>query len=362
MLTRRALALALFTSVAAAGIALAQDPCCSPCCGPRIRLPFCGIYPTVLTPWTCAGAVDVPALACQLEYQLNGGVDGLLVLGTIGEGAYTNDAGRAMVIATAVAQAKGRPVVAGIHTADPRVARAQMKQAKELGAAAVLVKYTGCPCTEIAVVRDFYRRLTLAPAAERLPVFVYYYPSQTKNKFTPEEVASILALPGIAGIKESILDLKHVERQMALVRGQGRIFLSGTALNLTQFIAIGGHGAMCPEAALMPCRTARAFREAYDLGRCDCAREIQKDLFVVAPLLQRVPVSEGCARALTMCSQDRKSNQFMGPEASPAKLKAALSGLGVGMNALVAPPQKQLDGCDQLQVDRALLRLRELAP
>lgn len=322
-----------------------------------------GIYPTVLTPWTCEGCVDVPALTRQLEYQLAGGVHGLLVLGTLGEGEYASPAGREVVIRTAVTAANGRvPVVAGIHSSHADVALAQMRQARELGASAVLVKFTGCADTDFCEVLCFFQALASAPADTQLPIFVYYYPSQTGLTFSPEQLASLLLLPNVVGSKQSNLDLRHIEKQMNLVAGSGRVFLSGTALNLTQFWQIGGHGAMSPEAALLPCRTVTAYRAAYEAGDLASAREMQKELFVVAPLIQAMPVSEGTARCLTMCSQDHKLPQFTGKEASPAKMKAALNGLGICISPLVAPPQRQLGFCDEVQVNCLLPKLRCLAP
>lgn len=333
--------------------------CGRPCPRPQ----WGGIYPTVLTPWNCDGTVDAAALAVQIEYQLAGGVHGLLVLGTLGEGQYTNAAGREVVISTAVAAAKGCvPVVVGIHTADAYCAIEQMRQAKRLGAAAALVKFTGCPNSKFCQAFAFFNAVANAPADAQLPIFIYYYPALTGIKHTPQEIAYLLMLPNVVGIKESLLDLNHIEEQMRLVCGWGKIFLSGTALNLTQFQAIGGHGAMCPEAALMPCRTVNAYRLAYENCCTEAAREIQKQLFVIAPLLTQLPVSEGCARQLTMTSADLRCRGFAGAEASPAKMKAAMGGLGIPISPLVAPPQKQLGACDRLQVERALEKLPSLAP
>ena len=111
--------------------------CCKPC--------WAGIYPTVLTPWNCGGCgVDTQALAAEIRYQLAGGVHGLLLLGTLGEGMYASEDERAQVITTAVAETKGGvPLVVGIHQGDVQCALQQLHQAKQLGAQAVLVKYTG---------------------------------------------------------------------------------------------------------------------------------------------------------------------------------------------------------------------------
>lgn len=316
-------------------------PCGNPCCPKPPPAPvrpcgcvqgWGGIYPTVLSPWTCEGTVDVQALAAELAYQLNGGVHGLLLLGTIGEGEYATMDDRAAIISTAVAVNQGRvPIVAGIHTSDPATALTQIQQAKALGAHAVLVKYAGSPGAPYPVVHCFYKALA---DANILPVFYYHFPSNTGLKLTSAEVAAILKLPNMVGIKESTLNLHEVEDHIRLTRGCGRVFLSGTALNLTQFLSVGGHGAMCPEAALLPEKTVCAFELMYCRGLRKEARAVQKELFELTPVLRGRFARPGAARVMMMSAQDHKMPQPMGRDPSPADLKAALQQKGIPISTI----------------------------
>lgn len=336
--------------------ASAQEGCWRPLGCPA----WAGIYPTVLLPWTCPGRVDVPALVHQVDYHLAGGVQGLLILGTIGEGEQADMAERAVVIQTVCSHVAGRvPVVVGIHSAHVDEARTQMQQAQQLGAAAVLIKYLPCrgACVSFREIYTFYRDLALA---EVLPIFVYYFPSQTGVELTPAEVAQLLRLRGVVGIKNSILDLGHVQKQMELTQRSDLAFLSGTALNLTQFHTIGGHGAMCPEALLLPGPTVAAWQAAVE-GRSAEARQRQKALFAVAPLLTRPPVTARTARTVTMLSQDLGRRQEVGPEATPARLKYAISALGVPMSDLVKPPLQPLGNMERLWVEAQIPELRRVA-
>src|SRR5262249_17567207 len=77
----------------------------SDACAPH---PWAGIYPTVMTPFTGCGGIDTHALECQLRHELAGGVHGLLVLGTYGEGQFVSMPERAQVVATAVRVAGGK--------------------------------------------------------------------------------------------------------------------------------------------------------------------------------------------------------------------------------------------------------------
>jgi len=327
---------------------------CSPGCKPA----WAGIYPTVLTPWLCGGCgVDIQALDQEIRYQLFGGVNGLLVLGTLGEGMYANDSERTQVISTAVATTKGKvPVIVGIHSGDAQCALQQLHQAKALGASAVLVKFTGPAHTPFCEVLGYYEALS---SAGELPIFYYHIPGSVDRKLKPCEVIQVLSLPNVVGAKESTLDLKEVQAHINGVAGQGKVFLSGTALNLTQFRGIGGHGAMCPEAALLPMDAVAAYETAYEVGDRKSARRQQRDLFVLAPLLKGGLITENGARMITMTSQDLKLPQRLGRDSSQARLKGALNLLGVSMNSTVKPELPGLSAWDRHLVTSTVRKIEQ---
>jgi len=269
----------------------------------------------------------------------------VLVLGTLGEGMYASEEERAQVISTAVAQCAGRvPVVVGIHHGEVHAAMKQLRQAKALGAQAVLVKYLGAPCASFKEVHDFFEKLA---SAHELPIFYYHHPSDMQRQLSTDEVVQVLSLENVVGAKESTLDLKEVRAHINGVAGQGKVFLSGTALNLTQFQKIGGSGVMCPEAAILPSDTVAAYETAYGVSNRHAARSQQRDLFVLAPLLKGGFITERSARMITMTAQDLKLPQQIGPDESQARLKAALNQLGVPMSAAVREPLPQLSRWDE---------------
>jgi 4-hydroxy-tetrahydrodipicolinate synthase len=324
---------------------------CAPPTGP---CEWGGIYPTVLTPF-CEHGIDIQSLECQIHHELAGGVQGLLVLGTIGEGQYVGMEERAQVIGTAVRVAGGKvPVIAGIHCGDVDAARQQVLQAKELGAAAVLVKYTGHPCAGGAEVFGFIYALAELHA---LPIFYYHYPSQTGLKLCPQEIADILNVPGVVGIKESTLNLRDVQAHIQLTCGQGKAFLSGSALNLTQFLALGGHGAMCAEGVLLPGPTVRAYH-AYLDGHHDEARAIQKQLFVMMPILKDRSPPTPIARTMFLTAADHKLPLPMGKDHPQARMKAALNYLACPTSPAVMCPLPQLTAKDQRHVAKAVQKIK----
>ena len=342
------LTITLFHSLVCAATVQAED---------RTKRSWCGIYPTVLTPWRCDGTVDEDALRQQIEFQLQGGVHGILVLGTLGEGDYANLDERAAVIRTAVATVNRRvPVVVGVHTSELQQAIQMSHQARTLGADAILVKYLGDPGASPDRVYQFYKKLS---ETNILPMFYYHFPGQTGLYLSPEDLAKIVALPNIIGIKTSTLDLAETRTLIHWTREWKKVFLSGTALNLTQYLEAGGQGAMCPEAVLLPAHTVGVY-EAYIRGATARARTWQRQLFVVAPLLREGPTPVCLARHMIMFTQDRNIPVPVREDTGQARLKAALNELGICMSPAVKCPLPPLDVHDRLKVKLTAARIRAL--
>jgi 4-hydroxy-tetrahydrodipicolinate synthase len=314
------------------------------------------VYPTVVTPF-CDGGVDTAALERQLRYELSGGVRGFLVLGTLGEGQYVTPAERVQVITTAVRMACGHvPVVVGIHTCHIDQARAETMQARDLGASAVLVKYLGNPKACPHDVLVFYAELSALGA---LPVFYYHYPAQTGLRLSDADVGAILCLPGVAGIKESTLNLPEEQAHIRLTCGLGKCYFTSTALNLTQYLDLGGSGAMCPEAVVLPGPSVQVY-QAYVHGRHNEARAIQKELFVVEPIVSTTPLPVVLARPLEMSAADHTMPLPLTVGQPQARIKAALTCLGVPTPAVVKCPLPPLTGKDLDKVRKAVCRAKAI--
>lgn len=317
-----------------------------------------GIYPTVVTPFrNSAGSVDVVSLQKQIARALHNGVHGLVVLDTLGEGDLVSPEERQQVIHTAVRLSfPNAPVVVGIHTSDAREAAAQMAQAKKLGASAVLVKYHGNAKAPPDVVYHFYLELSRLRC---LPIFYDHNPSATGLQLSPEDVASILAIPTVVGVKESTTNLDEVAEHVRYCRELGKVFFSNTALNLTHFLDLGGHGAMCPEAVLLPAATVQAY-ETYFRGDFGQARSIQEQLYATLPILRLKPTMPTLMRVAYMTAQDMNVNVPASSDQPQAQIKSALTCLGVPTPAWVKCPLPELTVWDQRCVKAAVCKIRDL--
>jgi dihydrodipicolinate synthase/N-acetylneuraminate lyase len=335
-----------------ASSALAGKPCgSSGCCQP-----WAGVYPTVLTPWNCDGTVDEASLEAQFRYEMAGGVTGVLVLGSLGEGERASPEARAQVLAVTVRVVKDCvPFFVGIHTCDVECAKTQLLQAKEAGAAAVLVKYKGNPHASACQVFAFYQELSDLGV---LPILYYHYPTDTGLKLTPAEIANIVKLPNVIGAKISTLDLREFEAIAAHAKCCDKVYLTGTALNLTQFLEAGGNGAMCPEAVLLPGKTVCAY-QLRCAGRHAAAREAQEALFVLSPVLRGGVTTERTARKKVMLTQDWDIRLPMQDTHPQARLKATLNGLCVPTPVKVSCPLPGLTKHDERLVEQAVTKIHE---
>ena len=99
-----------------------------------------GVCTIALTPFTDEGEVDFVGIDALADHYLDAGVDGLVVLGIMGEAHKLTDAERSAVVERYVAATNGRvPVVVGCSAPATRVVTERAREAERLGAAAVMV-------------------------------------------------------------------------------------------------------------------------------------------------------------------------------------------------------------------------------
>ena len=150
-----------------------------------------GIFNIVPTPFDETGAVDEASLARLIEFVIDTGVDGLTILGFLGEAGKLSEAERATVIDVSVATAAGRvPVVVGATApaTDPGVAFARDAVAR--GAAGLLVAPPRLARPNEAAVRRHYE--TLADAVD-VPIVVQDFPAGSGVFMSPDFIGGLAA-------------------------------------------------------------------------------------------------------------------------------------------------------------------------
>lgn len=187
---------------------------------------FHGIIPALTTPFGPDGAPDLAALADNVERTVAAGVHGLVGTGTMGEGSSMDREERAAVLATIVAAADGRvPVLAGIAAPTPVVACAYAEDAREAGAAGLMVLppllYEGT-YAETAAYFD------AVCEASGLPLIAYNNPQAAGYDLSPELLVQLAAdLEQVVCVKECSGDVRRIPAILNGSDGALRVLVGG---------------------------------------------------------------------------------------------------------------------------------------
>ena len=228
--------------------------------------PLCGIIPPMVTPLLDRDTLDAAGLERLIEHILAGGVHGLFILGTTGEGPSLGYRLRCELIERVCAQVAGRvPVLVGItDTAFVESVRIAQKAGKEGAQALVLAPPYYFPAGQPELLEYFKHLASELP----LPLFLYNMPSHTKVFFEAETVRAAADIPGIAGLKDSSANMIYFHEIRALLKDKPDFtLLVGPEQLLAESVLLGGHGGVNGGANLIP-------RLYVDLYNAACARDL----------------------------------------------------------------------------------------
>ena len=210
---------------------------------------FCnGILTAMITPFTDNG-VNFEEFGKMIEYQIEGGTDALVVLGTTGEPATMTEDEKTETIKFAVKKAAGRiKIIVGTGSNNTAKAVAASVQAEKLGADGVLaVTPYYNKCTQKGLF-DYYKAIC---DAVKIPVIAYNVPSRTAVNILPETAEKLASLPNMAGIKEASGNMAQVCETMRRIRGKMDLYSGEDFLNLPM-LAIGGAGLISVTSNIAP--------------------------------------------------------------------------------------------------------------
>lgn len=219
---------------------------------------FRGVLTALVTPFR-DGAVDEPALRALVERQVEGGVHGLVPVGTTGETATLSHEEHRRVVEVCIEVAAGRiPVIAGCGSNCTAEAVELLRHAKTVGAhgALVVTPYYNRPSQE-----GLYRHYATLNDAVELPVLVYNVPSRTACDIANETLARLAKLPNVVGVKDATGDLARASL-MRLMCGEDFVMLSGDDPSALGYVAHGGHGCISVTSNVAPRQCVEAMEAA----------------------------------------------------------------------------------------------------
>ena len=247
------------------------------------------ILPPIPTPFDREGRLDEEAFR-ELAQALEPLVDGLLVYGSNGEGVHLTPEERARGLR---ALRPRKPFLVGLMEETLPQAEGALLEAKAAGAMALLATppryYHG---SLGAGLLRYYEAL-----AEKMPLFLYHVPQNTKVDLPLEAVEALAPHPNVLGIKDSSGDLSRIAFYQARLQ-EFRVY-TGHAPTFLGALALGAEGGILAAANLAP-RAYRALLDHFREGRIAEAQELQKKLFPLGDLLAKggVPLLKQALRHL----------------------------------------------------------------
>jgi len=242
-----------------------------------------GTYTAIVTPFK-NGQLDVPALEKLIQFQIKGGVDGIVPVGTTGESATVSYEEHIEIIRLAVKCAAGRVlVVAGTGGNSTSEAVYLTQEAEKAGADASLqvAPYYNKPSQE-----GLFQHFRAVASATKLPLMLYSIPGRCGIEIGVDTVKRLAeACPNIVAIKEAGGNADRVS-QLRAALGPKFIILSGDDSLTLPFMSVGAQGVVSVASNIIPKAVSTMVR-AYAAGDVKAAQKLHaknypifKDLFL----------------------------------------------------------------------------------
>ncbi|OGT30945.1 MAG: 4-hydroxy-tetrahydrodipicolinate synthase [Gammaproteobacteria bacterium RIFCSPHIGHO2_12_FULL_35_23] len=208
-----------------------------------------GSIVALVTPMDRAGNIDFEAFEKLMHWHIQAGTNGIVVLGSTGEGATITGNERTKLIKIAVKEAAGQiPIIVGTGSNSTQYTIALTQEAQALGADACLIvaPYYNKPTQE-----GLYQHFKAIALAVEIPILLYNVPSRTVIDMKVETVGRLTEFKNIIGIKEATGEVARIAalRQLG---GQEFILLSGDDSTMLEFILAGGNGVISITSNIAP--------------------------------------------------------------------------------------------------------------
>ena len=267
---------------------------------------FTGAATAIITPFY-NNEVDYDAFARLIDWQIDEGIDALVVCGTTGEASTLTDEEHRAVMKFAVERVAGRvPVIAGTGSNDTAYAIELTRYACEIGADAVLLV---TPYYNKATQKGLIASFTAVADASTKPVILYNVPSRTGCNILPATAAILAEHPNIVAIKEASGNISQIAELASLTQGKLDIY-SGNDDQIVPILSLGGKGVISVLSNPMPKATAEICRRFF-AGDVAGSAKLQLELL---PLINAL-----------FC------------EVNPIPAKAAMAAMGYGENSVRLP-------------------------
>lgn len=227
------------------------------------QLEWRGVFPALTSKFAADGSLDWQAMGSHLEFQLDAGVHGLVILGSLGENATLDEQEKADIVRFFVeADRRGRPLIVTVAERSTRKACQFAAQCEKAGADGLMLLP---PMGYQGDRRETLTYLNRVAGATSLPIMLYNNPIAYGTDLSPGDFAALVENPSFGAIKESSGDTRRITEIRRLTGERFAIFCGIDDLAFECF-AVGAVGWVAGLVCAFPRETVRLFElmEAKD--------------------------------------------------------------------------------------------------
>lgn len=290
---------------------------------------FTGVATALITPLDENG-IDYARFGRLIDWQIEAGINGLVVCGTTGEASTLTDEEHREAISFAVKRAAGRvPIIAGTGSNDTAYALELTAHACEAGADAVLVV---TPYYNKATQQGLIQMFTKIADASTAPVILYNVPSRTGINIEPETYLALSEHDNIVGIKEANGNISKIVETMSLVHEKLDLY-SGNDDQILPLMSLGGVGVISVISNLLPretCEITKRFFAGDIQGAAALQYKYHELIDALFSEVNPIPVKAAMA-AMGFCENHLRLPLTPMQENGYRKLLAAMRDVGISV-------------------------------
>ena len=231
-----------------------------------------GVFPALLTPFTAGDELDLSMFARNLQAQVDAGVDGVILGGTLGEASVLTTKEKEKLVQFTVEFAGGRiPVVLNIAEGSTKEALRQVVKAREWGADGLMLLPPMRYKPDHRETVEYFK--TIARSTD-LPIMLYNNPVDYKTEITIEMFDDLTTEKNITAVKESTRDITNVTRMLNCFGDRFRIMCGVDTLAMEE-LCMGAHGWVAGLVDAFPNETVAVYQMVKN-GQLNEALEIYR--------------------------------------------------------------------------------------
>ena len=256
---------------------------------------FTGAGVAITTPFNKDGSVDYDTFTKQIERQIEGNTDAIIVCGTTGESSTLSHEEHLDVIKHCINVVNHRiPVIAGTGSNCTETAIYLSQEAEKLGADACLIV---TPYYNKCTQKGLYEHYKMIAESISIPIIMYNIPGRTGGLLiAPETVVALCRdVENIVGVKDATGNISNVARVMALANGDVDLY-SGNDDQIVPLLSLGGKGVISVLSNVAPSETHEICQRFFDgdvAGACELQLKAMPLIDALFCEVNPIPVKKG---------------------------------------------------------------------